>query len=40
MDSERSYEAPQVVVLGTLEEVTQGLPLLTSTDVVLFYRGF
>ena len=34
------YEAPILTVLGTLEELTEGLPVTSGPDLALFYRGF
>ena len=33
------YEPPSLIDLGTIEELTQGLPLLQGVDLVLFYGG-
>ncbi len=40
MADRTSYEAPQVVVVGSIEELTKGLPVVGGLDVVLFYRQF
>lgn len=40
MADAKAYEAPTLTVLGSVEEVTQGLPVTGGPDVILFYRGF
>ncbi len=40
MDPERSYEPPQLVVLGTVEEITGGDPIGGMADLAFFYRRF
>ena len=37
MNSERSYEPPQLVVLGTVDEITMGPPITGGADLTLFH---